>query len=166
MGRGSNKTSKFPKKSKFSKIFIEFKKKKKKNFFFLYFKNFKKLQNFHKISKLTYFKICISWIWYFSQNWFRWDSLYKQRFTCLLSLFNWYGGQYTMGRGLIYPWYIDPPTHSISTPLPMVYRPPYPIQLLTFNAVYSWLYGPGQWMIDWGQRPRLINHWPGPHSHE
>jgi hypothetical protein len=51
--------------------------------------------------------IIISWIWYFSQNWFRWDSLYKQRFTCLLNLFNWYGGQYTMGRGLIYPWYID-----------------------------------------------------------
>jgi hypothetical protein len=44
---------------------------------------------------LINFKICISWIWYFSQNWFRWDSLYKQRFTCLLSLFNWYGGQYT-----------------------------------------------------------------------
>ena len=50
-----------------------------------------------------------------------------------------------------YPWYIDPPTHGISTPLPMVYRPPYPIQLLTFNAVYSWLYGPGQWMIDRGR---------------
>ena len=69
-------------------------------------------------------------------------------------------------EGSIYPWYIDPPTHGISTPLPMVYRPPYPIQLLTFNAVYSWLYGPGQWMIDRGQRPRLINHWPDPHSHE
>jgi hypothetical protein len=65
-----------------------------------------------------------------------------------------------------YPWYIDPPTHGISTPLSMVYRPPYPIQLLTFNAVYSWLYRPGEWMIDRGQRPRLINHWPGPHSHE
>ena len=39
--------------------------------------------------------------------------------------------------GSIYPWYIDPPTHGISTPLPMVYRPPYPIPLLTFNAVYS-----------------------------
>ena len=26
--------------------------------------------------------------------------------------------------GSIYPWYIDPPTHGISTPLPMVYRPP------------------------------------------
>ena len=50
-----------------------------------------------------------------------------------------------------YPWYIDPPTHGISTPLPMVYRPPHPIQLLTFNAVYSWLYGPGQWMIDQGR---------------
>ena len=25
-----------------------------------------------------------------------------------------------------YPRYIDPPTHSISTPLPMIYRPPYP----------------------------------------
>jgi hypothetical protein len=23
-----------------------------------------------------------------------------------------------------YPWYIDSPTHGISTPLPMVYRPP------------------------------------------
>jgi hypothetical protein len=32
--------------------------------------------------------------------------------------------------------------------IPMVYRPPYPIQLLTFNAVYSWLYGPGQSIID------------------
>ena len=41
----------------------------------------------------------------------------------------WVGGRYT--------WYIDPPTHGISTPLPMVYRPPDPIQLLTFNAVYS-----------------------------
>jgi hypothetical protein len=36
------------------------------------------------------------------------------------------------------------------------------IQLLTFNEVYSWLYGPGQWSIDRFQRPRLINHWPGP----
>ena len=26
--------------------------------------------------------------------------------------------------GSIYPWYIDPLTHGISTPLPMVYRPP------------------------------------------
>ena len=25
-----------------------------------------------------------------------------------------------------YPWYIDPPTHGILTPLPMVYRPPNP----------------------------------------
>ena len=62
--------------------------------------------------------------WNYSLNWFHWDSLYKQRFTCLFSLFNGYGGQYTMGRGSIYPWYIDPPTHGISTPLPMVYRPP------------------------------------------
>jgi hypothetical protein len=37
----------------------------------------------------------------------------------------------------------------------------YNIQLLTFNEVYSRLYGPGQWLIDRGQRPRLINHWPG-----
>jgi hypothetical protein len=74
----------------------------------------------------------------------------KQRFTCLLSLFNGYGGQYTMGWGWVdipmvyrppYPWYIDP--------LPMVYRPPYHIQLLTFNAVYSWLYvSLGQSFID------------------
>ena len=109
---------------------------------FLYFKKFKKLQNFHKISKLAYFirlkknwkknykifiefsenfqnfKICISWIWYFSQNWFRWDSLYKQRFTCLLSLFNGYGVNIPWVRGVDipmvyrppYPWYIDPPT--------------------------------------------------------
>ena len=34
------------------------------------------------------------------------------------------------------------PTNGISTP--------YPIQLLTFNAVYSWLCGPGQWLIDLG----------------
>ena len=34
------------------------------------------------------------------------------------------------------------------------------IQLLTFNEVYSWLCGPGEWFIDRGQRPRLINHWP------
>ena len=33
------------------------------------------------------------------------------------------------------------PTNGISTP--------YPIQL-TFNAVYSWLCGPGQWLIDLG----------------
>ena len=25
-----------------------------------------------------------------------------------------------------YPWYFDPPTHGTLTPLPMVYRPPYP----------------------------------------
>ena len=25
-----------------------------------------------------------------------------------------------------YPWYIDPPTHGISTPQPMEYQPPYP----------------------------------------
>jgi hypothetical protein len=42
----------------------------------------------------------------------------------------------------------------------------YIIQLLTFSEVYSWLYVPGQWLIDRGQRSRLINHWPGPHSHE
>ena len=30
----------------------------------------------------------------------------------------------------------------------------YIIQLLTFNEVYSWLYGPDQWLIDRGQRPR------------
>jgi len=40
------------------------------------------------------------------------------------------------------------------------------IQLLTFNEVYSWLYGPDQSLIDRGQRPRWINHWSGPYSHE
>ena len=39
------------------------------------------------------------------------------------------------------------------------------IQLLTFNAVYSWQYVPGQWLID-GQRLRLINNWPCPYNHE
>jgi hypothetical protein len=50
---------------------------------------------------------------------------------------------FSMGMGVNIPWVggVD---------IPMVYRPPYPIQLLTFNAVYSWLYGPGQWMIDRG----------------
>jgi hypothetical protein len=48
-------------------------------------------------------------------------------------------------------WSIDFNAHGILNSLPMVYRPPYPIQLLTFNAVYSWLYGPGQWMIDRGR---------------
>ena len=27
-----------------------------------------------------------------------------------------------------YPWYIDPPTHGILTPLPMEYRPPLPME--------------------------------------
>jgi hypothetical protein len=35
----------------------------------------------------------------------------------------------------------------------------YIIQLLTFSEVYSWLCVPGQWLIDRGQRSRLINHW-------
>jgi hypothetical protein len=53
------------------------------------------------------------------------------------------GGQNTMGRGLNipwvhgiltplplvyripYPWYIEPPTNGISNPLPMVYQTPY-----------------------------------------
>ena len=26
-----------------------------------------------------------------------------------------------------YPWYFDPPIHGILTPLPMVYRPPLPM---------------------------------------
>jgi hypothetical protein len=37
----------------------------------------------------------------------------------LLSLFNGYGGQYIMGRGVDIPMvYRPPPTHGISTPLP------------------------------------------------
>ena len=40
------------------------------------------------------------------------------------------------------------------------------IQLLTFNEVCLWLYGPDHWLIDRGQQPRWINHWPGPYSHE
>jgi hypothetical protein len=40
------------------------------------------------------------------------------------------------------------------------------IQLLTFDAVYPWQYVPGQWLIDRGQRPRLINNWPCPYNHE
>jgi hypothetical protein len=27
---------------------------------------------------------------------------------------------------ILYPWYFDPPTHGISTPLPIVFRTPYP----------------------------------------
>ena len=53
----------------------------------------------------------------------------------------WGVGRYTHGISTPYPWYIDP--------LLMVYRPPYHIQLLTFNAVYSWLYvSLGQSFID------------------
>ena len=55
-------------------MFIEFQKKTKIktkiDFFFLYFKNFKKLQNFHKISKLTYF-IRLKKIEIFFQNFHR-----------------------------------------------------------------------------------------------
>ena len=44
-----------------------------------------------------------------------------------------------------YPWYIDPPTHSISTPLPMVYRPPTHGILTPLTMVYR---PPYPWYID------------------
>ena len=65
------------------------------------------------------------------KNWIRWDSLYKQRFTCLLSLFNGYGGQYTMGWGVDIPW---------------VYQPPYPWYI---DPLYQWYIDP----------PTLYNYW-------
>jgi hypothetical protein len=71
------------------------------------------------------------------------------------------------------------PTDGISTPLPMVYWPPYPWYIdppkYTWKvwkipyylissywlliSVYSWLCGPGQWLINLGRWPRSIYHW-------
>ena len=36
-----------------------------------------------------------------------------------------------------YPWYIDPPTHGILNPLPMVYRPP--LHMIFWPPYIFWL---------------------------
>ena len=45
-----------------------------------------------------------------------------------------------------YPWYIDPPTHGIFTHLPMVYRPPNPWYfdplLMEYRPPYLWYIKP------------------------
>jgi hypothetical protein len=119
-----------------------------------YFKNFKKLQNFHKISKLTYF-IRFQKIKKKIQNFHRiWRKFSKFQNLYIMNLIfflkiGFAEIPYINNGLLVYLVFSMSMGVNISwvggVDIPMVYRHPYPIQLLTFNAVYSW---------------------PGPHSHE
>jgi hypothetical protein len=100
------------------------------NLFFKKISIFKKFQYFHKISKLTYFirlkkiknkfkifieyfKICISWIWYF------WNfEIFELKFYIFVLIFKFSNFLKLLGK-------FWPPTDGISIPLPMEYRPPY-----------------------------------------
>ena len=85
-----------------------------KKFQFQYFKNFKKLQNFHKISKLTYF-------------------IRLKKIPMVGNLI--YHGQRIQTKS----WSIDFNAHGILNSLPMVYRPPYQWYIDPHTLYNYWL---------------------------
>jgi hypothetical protein len=63
-----------------------------------------------------------------------------------------------------YPWYIDPPTHGILTSLPMEYRPPYlwyikPSLMVLWTPLFLWKWGGGS-IYHEGVQNTMKKNWP------